>query len=129
MKAGPERELVARYAERIEKGARALGVSGLDQIELTESRAGDADQRKREEAEALERRLAAFGARIAFDERGKSIDSVAFAALVRGAMDQGHDIACIIGGPDGLSDWRVTRPSMSFHSENSPCPTNWCGLW
>jgi len=104
LKAGPERELVARYATRIEKGARPLGVSGLDQIELAESRASNTNLRKREEAEALSKRLSAFPTRIVFDERGKAIDSVTFANMVRTAIDVGENVACVIGGPDGLAE-------------------------
>ena len=102
LKAGPERELVTRYASRIEKSARPLGIAGLDQVELTESRAAETDLRKRSEAAELEKRLSAFQTVICFDERGKSIDSVAFADMIRTALDEGKNVACIVGGPDGL---------------------------
>jgi len=103
LKAGPERDLVARYADRIEKSGRALGIAGMDKIELAESRAQATDQRKRDEAEALQNRLGGFPTLIAFDERGKTLSSPEFSNLVRDALDGGQSLACVIGGPDGLA--------------------------
>lgn len=102
LKAGPERELVTRYALRIDKSARPLGIAGLDQVELTEGRAAETDLRKQSEAAELQKRLSTFQIVICFDERGKPIDSLAFADMIRGALDQSKNIACVIGGPDGL---------------------------
>jgi 23S rRNA (pseudouridine1915-N3)-methyltransferase len=39
MKAGPERELVARYLDRATGGGKPLALTGFDVIELSESRA------------------------------------------------------------------------------------------
>ena len=39
LKAGPERDLVARYAERLNASGRSLALGPLDIIEIDESRA------------------------------------------------------------------------------------------
>lgn len=101
LKSGPERDLSARYAERVTAGARALGLRMTDVAEIDESRARDGDTRKREEAAAIRR--VAEGRLILFDERGRSIDSGVFARLVAGWRDAGQSAATfVIGGPDGL---------------------------
>ena len=102
LKHGPERDLVERYRQRIEGVGRSLGVSGLDMVELPESRARREDDRRAEEAAALMER-AGSSVLIVFDERGKSPTSEAFAERLRGWRDEGRTgLACIIGGPDGL---------------------------
>lgn len=126
LKAGPERELVERYRSRISASARPLGLSGPDMIEIGESRARREDDRRAEEALAIRGHLgrdkarsgekgrvaekgrgaaiAAGNARlIVFDERGKSLTSLDFAAMLAGWRDDGvAGAACVIGGPDGL---------------------------
>jgi 23S rRNA (pseudouridine1915-N3)-methyltransferase len=102
MKSGPERELVERYRGRIETIGRGLGITGLDLVELPESRARREDDRRTEEASAL---LARVGpaALVAFDERGTSPTSEAFAARIERWRDERRSaLTCIIGGPDGL---------------------------
>jgi 23S rRNA (pseudouridine1915-N3)-methyltransferase len=102
LKSGPERELVERYRQRIEGMGRTLGLSGLDMAELPESRARREDDRRAEEATALLDKAGA-SVLIAFDERGKSPSSEAFADKIRGWRDEGRvGVACMIGGPDGL---------------------------
>jgi 23S rRNA (pseudouridine1915-N3)-methyltransferase len=102
LKSGPERELVERYRQRIEGMGRTLGLSGLDMAELPESRARREDDRRAEEAAALLDKAGA-SVLIAFDERGKSPSSEAFAEKIRGWRDEGRaGVACMIGGPDGL---------------------------
>jgi len=102
MKSGPERELVERYRVRIETMGRGLGITGLDLVELPESRARREDDRRTEEASAL---LARVGpaALVAFDERGASTTSDALAERIGRWRDEGRAaVTCIIGGPDGL---------------------------
>ena len=104
MKSGPEQKLVSRYLDRTVKTGKPVGITSVDVIELPESRAASADQRKDEEAAALLKRLPDSCSLIAFDERGKSPSSRSFAESVRADIDGG--VAClafIIGGPDGLS--------------------------
>lgn len=104
LKAGPERELCARYAARIAETGKPLGFTGPEIAELAESRAPRGHDRKREEAQAIRGRLAP-GLVIALDERGASLTSEAFAARLAAARDGGQRAATLlIGGPDGLDE-------------------------
>ena len=102
LKPGPERELVERYRQRIEGLGRSLGVTGLDIVELPESRSRREDDRRADEAAALLERAGA-ATLVVFDERGRSPTSDAFAERIRTWRDEGRPaLACLIGGPDGL---------------------------
>ncbi|MFK4810881.1 23S rRNA (pseudouridine(1915)-N(3))-methyltransferase RlmH [Devosia sp. ZW T5_3] len=102
MKAGPEREMVARYLDRAIGGGKPLALTGFDVIELTESRAGSSASRKADEAKALRAALP-DGIVVALDERGKAIGSQAFAHQIGRWRDDGRPAASfIIGGADGL---------------------------
>ena len=103
LKAGPERELVARYADRIAATARNAGLTGFDMREVEESRAARAPDRKLEEARAIRALLAKGTVAVALDETGKSISSEAFAARLGKERDAGAPaFTLVIGGPDGL---------------------------
>lgn len=102
LKSGPERELVERYRLRIEAMGRSHGFGGFDLHEVPESRARRDDDRRAEEAGILLDK-AGSSVLIAFDERGKSPTSEAFADKIRQWRDEGRDaVTCIVGGPDGL---------------------------
>jgi 23S rRNA (pseudouridine1915-N3)-methyltransferase len=102
-KAGPERELVARYIERTAAAGRAVGFSGVGLREVEESRAARPDDRKMEEAKAIRGLLPSRASVIAFDENGKQMTSRGFAAHLAHLRDQGiADLAFVVGGPDGL---------------------------
>jgi 23S rRNA (pseudouridine1915-N3)-methyltransferase len=104
LKSGPERDLVERYRGRIEALGRSVGIQGLEIAELPESRARREGDRRAEEGGAL---LAKAGAAtlVAFDERGRSPTSEAFADRLCAWRDEGRgSLACLIGGPDGLDD-------------------------
>ena len=112
MKSGPERELVERYRVRIETMGRGLGITGLDLVELPESRARREDDRRTEEA-----------ALVAFDERGTSTTSDALAERIARWRDEGRAaLTCIIGGPDGLQSRVRDRADLvvSFGSFTLP---------
>ena len=102
LKSGPERELVERYRGRIEGLGRGLGLGGFDLVELPESRARrDADRMSDEARAVLDR--AGPSVLVAFDERGRSPSSEAFAETLKTWRDGGRPgVACVIGGPDGL---------------------------
>ena len=103
LKAGPEKELAARYLERLAKAGPAIGIEFSRTVEVAESRASNAPTRKREEAAMLDRALAEGSVLILLDERGKALDSEAFAALIGQYRDQGkRDLMVAIGGADGL---------------------------
>ena len=103
LKAGPERDLVARYIERASAMARAQGFTEIALRELEESRARRAEDRKAEEAKALSALLPPGGKLWLLDERGKTPTSEAFAEALGRDRDAGVPATLlVIGGPDGL---------------------------
>ncbi len=103
LKQGPERELAERYRGRFDDIGRKLGFRSLDIHEIAESRARDAATRMAEEASAISAHFPEKYGLIALDERGKSIDSAAFAQHLGRLRDSAKDIIFVIGGADGLS--------------------------
>jgi 23S rRNA (pseudouridine1915-N3)-methyltransferase len=103
LKQGPERELAERYRERFDDIGRKLGFRGLEIHEISESRARDAATRMAEEAAAILAQTPDKYVLIALDERGKSIDSTAFAGHLGRFRDEAKDVIFVIGGADGLS--------------------------
>ncbi len=123
MKPGPERELLDRYMTRARATARALGVSGLDVLEIEEGRGRSADERKRAEAAALSARLPQGTVVLALDERGPSLPSPAFAAQIGKIIESGSaSLALVIGGPDGFDDTfrSSARALVSFGAATLP---------
>jgi 23S rRNA (pseudouridine1915-N3)-methyltransferase len=102
LKDGPERELAARYLDRARALGRGLGLSGLDVIEVAESRASRPADRRSEEARELRARIG-DATIIVLDERGSPRDSDGFAADIARRRDSGlRHLAFVIGGADGL---------------------------
>ena len=102
MKNGPERELVARYLERATASGKPLALTGFEVSEINESRAGSAAARKAEEARALRAALPE-GITVMLDERGKGLNSEAFAAQLARWRDDGRPaVGFVIGGADGI---------------------------
>lgn len=114
LKAGPEREIYARYAERI-ASLKRLGLEGLDLKEIDESKATSPAERMAREGAAV---LAALpdGARlVVFDERGRAADSVAFASFIAGERDAGRKALWFaIGGSEGLDECVRAKASANF---------------
>lgn len=105
LKAGPERDLVKRYVERLAGSGKALGFSGPRLVELSESAARRDADRKAEEASALLAQLAPGARVVLFDEGGRSIDSRKFASILAEWRDSGTPAASfVIGGADGLGE-------------------------
>lgn len=103
LKSGPEKDLSARYLDRFAKAGPAIGLELSRVTEVPESRASSADTRKREEAALLEKSLPDASLLILLDERGKALDSEAFATLIGTFRDSGkRDLTLAIGGADGL---------------------------
>jgi 23S rRNA (pseudouridine1915-N3)-methyltransferase len=103
LKQGPERELADRYRGRFDDIGRKLGFRSLEIHEIPESRAREAATRIAEEAAAITGFFPEKYGLIALDERGKSIDSAAFAQHLGRFRDAATDIIFVIGGADGLS--------------------------
>lgn len=103
LKVGPERELVARYRDRIVAGGRAVGITALDMVEIDESRAKRAEDRQSDEAKALAGKLPDGSAVVVLDERGRDMGSTDFAALIVRHRDAGQNVSFAIGGADGFA--------------------------
>ncbi|WP_284179986.1 23S rRNA (pseudouridine(1915)-N(3))-methyltransferase RlmH [Rhabdaerophilum sp. SD176] len=103
LKAGPERDLVMRYAERLKGLGRGIGLDGPRLVELAESPARRDLDRKQEEARALVAEFREGYRLVLFDERGAALDSGQFAAMLGEWRDSGVPGASfVIGGADGL---------------------------
>ena len=101
LKTGPARQLFDQYVERSRSAGRQLGIRKLELREYAEARAGDAAERRRQEAGQI---CAATQGHclIVLDENGRDIGSAEFAELLRGLIDGGEaEIAFAIGGADG----------------------------
>jgi 23S rRNA (pseudouridine1915-N3)-methyltransferase len=104
LKDGPEREQCERYRKRADQLGRRIGFRDLEVVEIRESRASDAGRRMVEESIALANVIPEKSAVVLLDERGKSLDSTAFAAQLGRWRDDGRAAAVfIIGGDDGLA--------------------------
>lgn len=102
LKAGPERELADRYFDRLEKSGPAVGMEFSGVVEVAESRAQTAPERRREEGQRLQAHIQPGTALILLDERGKNLSSEEFAGRVGLLRDGGRKAVVVaIGGPDG----------------------------
>ncbi len=123
LKAGPERELLARYLERASAAGKALALSPLDVIEVPESSAQTAAKRKTDEAKALLAAVPDKAKLVALDERGKSISSEDFAKKLALFRDDGVScVALLIGGADGLDETlrKKANLTLAFGSATFP---------
>ena len=112
LKRGAEADLAQRYLERAVKSGRGIGLRALDIIEISESRARDAERRMLEESIALANVIPKDAATVLLDPRGEALDSNAFAKRLRGWNDGGHDVAFVVGGPDGLAPTLSERATL-----------------
>jgi 23S rRNA (pseudouridine1915-N3)-methyltransferase len=110
LKAGPEKDLCDEYLTRARKLGRTCGITGLAVKELAE--ASDPG-RVAAEAKILADALPPRSYRIVLDERGRAVDTLQFAALIRRQIDAGTgDLAFLIGGADGHAE--QTRTTADF---------------
>jgi len=122
LKAGPERELCDRYAERLKRAGPTVGLEWAGIREAAESRARELDARRREEADWLRGALPSGAALILLDERGRDMSSADFAAVLGRLRDEGRrDLAFAIGGPDGhdaalrgASEWTLSLGRLTW---------------
>lgn len=122
LKAGPEAELAARYAERITGLSRGLGLSGLKVLELPESQGRRDTDRKTDEGKAILALLDPPAFVIALDERGRSPTSQDFADRIGRQRDESRKaMHFVIGGADGLddavrgrADWLISFGAMTM---------------
>lgn len=114
LKAGPEREIYARYSERI-AAMRQMGLDGLDLKEIDESKARSPAERMAREGEGLLGALPAEARLAVFDERGKAADSPAFADFIARERDAGRKALWFaVGGAEGLDPSVRARANAVF---------------
>ena len=102
MKQGPDRALVERYLDRLSKVGGQVGLDFRGLKETVESRLQSVGERRKEEAAKLVAGLDDDCLRIVFDERGTSMSSEDFAAMLGNFRDAGRREVCFfLGGPDG----------------------------
>ncbi|MGC9419534.1 MAG: 23S rRNA (pseudouridine(1915)-N(3))-methyltransferase RlmH [Rhodovulum sp.] len=99
LKPGPERDLIQDYTTRFDRTGRALGLGPLTLAEVDDRKGGGPAA----EARLLDRALPTGAVLCALDERGKTLSSPDFAALLARWRDAGRaGAAFVIGGADGL---------------------------
>jgi 23S rRNA (pseudouridine1915-N3)-methyltransferase len=99
LRAGPEAELVADYLARFDRAGRPLGLGPARLVEVEDRRGGG----QVAEAGLIAAQVPKGALLVALDERGETLDSPGFAAMLRRAVESGRrDIAFAIGGADGL---------------------------
>lgn len=122
MKAGPERDLVTRYFDRLARSGPIVGIEFGGVSETPESRAGSAAERRREEARKLEG--AADGSMLVLlDERGRNLSSQAFSVRLATLRDTGtKSLLVAIGGADGHDEVLRERAefSLAFGAQTWP---------
>jgi 23S rRNA (pseudouridine1915-N3)-methyltransferase len=105
LKAGPERQLLARYSERIAAAGRSIGLDPLDIREIAESGARRPGDRKMDEALRIAALLPEGGTLWSLDETGSNLTSEEFARDIGKLRDVGTSVlAFTIGGADGLDE-------------------------
>lgn len=108
LRAGPERALIDDYAQRFDRTGRGLGLGPLEIIDV-EAKKGLT------EGAALMRVLPDGAPVCALDERGKTLTSPDFAALLARWRDQGNGTAAfVIGGADGLDQAVLGRANVTL---------------
>jgi len=114
LKAGPEREIYARYAERI-AALRRIGLEGLDLLEIQESKAKSPAERMAREAGEMLSHIPSDAALVVFDERGRAADSAAFAGFIGRERDAGRKALWFaVGGSEGLDGVVRARAQAAF---------------
>lgn len=102
LKADAESTLFDRYWERLDAQGRGVGIGPIDCREIPEGKAGTTAQRQADEAARLLKSAGDSEFIIALDERGKSMTSKEFAALLEQKIAGGtKSMSLCLGGPDG----------------------------
>jgi 23S rRNA (pseudouridine1915-N3)-methyltransferase len=86
----------------------------LTEIEPASRRTYDAPQAIAREGERLLAALLPADHVIALDERGRELTTRELAGWLGGRMQQGEDLAFLIGGPDGLAAGVLARSDLTL---------------
>lgn len=96
---------------RATRSGRGIGLGPVSVQEVEAKRGGGAG----EEAGLLQKAVPKGARLIAMDERGKPLTSVEFSNTLATWRDQGvADVACLIGGADGLDLGLVGRADLTL---------------
>lgn len=114
LKAGPERDLIERFAKRL--------TWPFEIREVEERRKLSGAELKQRESDLLDSVCPAGAVRIVLDEAGKPLPSAEFAERMGRWRDEGRDAAFFIGGADGhTADFRAKADLLlSFGSATWP---------
>ncbi len=111
LRAGPERALVDDYRARFDRTGRALGLGPLHLHEVEDRKGGGMSA----EANLLDRTIPKGAILVAMDERGEIMTSPAFSDKLAVWRDTGNgDLACLIGGADGLDPALRVRADLTL---------------
>lgn len=111
LRKGPEKELYDDYLTRFDRTGRALSLGPAKLIEVEDKRGGGMAA----EATLLERAIPDGALICTLDERGKVMNSPAFAKRLENWRDQGRqDVSFVIGGADGIDPQLRARADASI---------------
>ncbi len=98
---------IADYLNKLGKGIE------VSLLEVPDGK-GPAPELRKQESEKILDRLPERSLIVALDERGKELDSLQFAELIKKLINQGRDLALIIGGAYGLDEKVRTRADLTL---------------
>ncbi|WP_295071282.1 23S rRNA (pseudouridine(1915)-N(3))-methyltransferase RlmH [Tabrizicola sp.] len=111
LRAGPERELVDGYLQRLDRTGRPLGLGPATEHEVEDRKGGGMAA----EGALLSRVIPDGAALVVLDERGKTLSSPEFAQALAGWRDGGRqDAAFVIGGADGVDPTLRGRADLAI---------------
>ena len=111
LRAGPERDLVDDYLQRLDRTGRPLGLGPATEHEVEDRKGGGIAA----EGLLLARAIPDGAALCVLDERGKTLSSPEFAQALAGWRDSGRqDAAFVIGGADGVDPALRARADMTL---------------
>lgn len=111
LRAGPERDLVDDYLQRLDRTGRPLGLGPATEHEVEDRKGGGIAA----EGLLLARAIPDGAALCVLDERGKTLSSPEFAQALAGWRDSGRqDAAFVIGGADGVDPALRARADLTL---------------
>ncbi len=120
---GPEQELCDRYLARIGSMGRSLGIGKCSLDVINEARAGSVSLRKKQESDALLKKITDKSVLVALDENGKSLRSQKFARQIAEFRDRGAPgLVFVLGGPDGHGEGILQRAELTLSLSDMTMP-------
>jgi 23S rRNA (pseudouridine1915-N3)-methyltransferase len=111
LRAGPERDLVDDYLQRLDRTGRPFGLGPATEHEVEDKKGGGMAA----EGLLLSRAIPDGAALCVLDERGKVLSSPEFAQALAAWRDAGRqDAAFVIGGADGVDPALRARADLAI---------------